>query len=253
MTQNLHVKPTAARLPLLLGASQIGSVEIELGQRLLSAGLLGSKGNFFTLEGDPDAQLAHIAAWLHSHQLSDAWRDELLSVVDDEGEKMAVVERAAVRLLGIKTFAVHLVGRTIDGKYWLQCRAKHKAVDPGLWDTLVGGLVSAGEDFFTALARETNEEAGLMIQQLTPTGREGVLDICQPLSPGFHRYMVEDVYWYEYQIPEQVMPNNQDGEVSDFKVCSPDELVELIAQGKVTSISSRIFMHLLMQDHMSAC
>ena len=69
------------------------------------------------------------------------------------------VERGAVRPLGIATQAVHLVGHAADGRIWVQQRALNKANDPGLWDTLMGGMVSAADTVATALVRETWEEA----------------------------------------------------------------------------------------------
>jgi len=48
-----------------------------------------------------------------------------------------------VRTLGIATQAVHLVGTTPGGSVWVQQRAFDKAVDPGLWDTLMAPDVLA--------------------------------------------------------------------------------------------------------------
>jgi hypothetical protein len=48
--------------------------------------------------------------------LAGAWRDELLAVTDEQGTALGVVERAAVRPLGIATRAVHLLARSPDGR-----------------------------------------------------------------------------------------------------------------------------------------
>jgi hypothetical protein len=60
------------------------------------------------------------------------------------GEPIAVIERGVMRPLGLITQAVHLSGWSEDGKLWVARRSLTKATDPGMWDTLVGGLVSAG-------------------------------------------------------------------------------------------------------------
>ena len=70
-----------------------------------------------------------------------------------------------MRPLGITTHAVHLVGWTPDGAVWVQQRAHDKATDPGLWDTTMGGLVTAGESIAATLMRETEEEAGLAVER----------------------------------------------------------------------------------------
>ena len=43
----------------------------------------------------------------------------------------------------------------------MQKRPVHKLVQPGKWDTSVGGHISLGEDLETALKREAFEEIGL--------------------------------------------------------------------------------------------
>jgi hypothetical protein len=49
-------------------------------------------------------------------------------VVDGDGRTLGGVERGVVRVLGLRTFAVHLSGRTVDGRL-VQQRAFDKATD----------------------------------------------------------------------------------------------------------------------------
>ena len=56
---------------------------------------------------------------------------------------------------------VHLHVFNQDGKLFLQKRAMHKDVQPGMWDTAVGGHVDPGESIEQALLREAFEELGL--------------------------------------------------------------------------------------------
>ena len=44
---------------------------------------------------------------------------------------------------------------------YLQKRSAGKDIQPGMWDSAVGGHVSAGEDLDAALARELREELGV--------------------------------------------------------------------------------------------
>jgi hypothetical protein len=62
------------------------------------------------------------------------WRDEQLRG-RHPGQRLGTVERGAVRVLGLATQAVHLVGVAPDGRHWVQQRALDKPNDPGLWDT----------------------------------------------------------------------------------------------------------------------
>src|SRR5678815_348964 len=108
--------PLRPREPLAIDAAVVGSIERALAGRLVGAGLpMRRLAAGWRLEGPPDAALAAIAGWLHAEGLCSRWRGELLGVDDAGGTRRAVVERAAVRALGIVTHAVHLVGSTADG------------------------------------------------------------------------------------------------------------------------------------------
>ena len=54
---------------------------------------------------------------------------------------------------------LHLVDR--EGRIYLQKRSMRKDVQPGKWDTAVGGHVDYGEILLEALYREASEELGL--------------------------------------------------------------------------------------------
>jgi isopentenyldiphosphate isomerase len=58
---------------------------------------------------------------------------------------------------------VHLHLFNTKGELFLQKRAETKDIEPGKWDTSVGGHVSLDESIDAALLREVREELGLTI------------------------------------------------------------------------------------------
>jgi len=231
------VAPTRPRRPLLLavapGLSEpIGSIEPGIADRIARAGLaLAPSGVGYVVAAPADASLAAIARWLHENGLAAPWRDELLAVVGADGRVLGSVERAVVRVLGLATEAVHLVGVAAGATTWVQQRALSKATDPGLWDTLMGGQVAAGESIAATLARETMEEAGLAIADLPDLERRPAITIRRPVAEG---YMVERIEVFRALVPEGVVPVNRDGEVERFDRLDTAALVARLAAGVFT-------------------
>lgn len=233
--------PLSPRDPLWLDVSgvHIGSLEPALGQRLLDAGLpLRFSSEGWSVTGAADAALAQIARWMNANALGGRWRDELLVVTDTRGHVVSHIERAAVRPLGITSFAVHLVAHAEQGGTWVQQRAFDKATDPGLWDTAMGGLVAGGETVLQALERETWEEAGLRIAELRDVTEVGRITIRRPVDA--HGYMVEHIAVFEATVPAGVVPVNQDGEVLRFERIERAPLRERLVRGKFTLEASLI-------------
>jgi 8-oxo-dGTP pyrophosphatase MutT (NUDIX family) len=211
----------------------IGSIEPGLAQRMVEAGLpIAVAAGGWRIDASPlNVGLARMADWLRAQGLASAWRNELLSVTDARGSEVGVIERAAVRPLGIATHAVHLVGWAEQGGMWVQQRAFDKATDPGQWDTLMGGLMAAGETVATTLARETWEEAGLRVAELREVSARDRLTVRRPVSNG---YMVEHIHVHETIVPTRLTPVNQDGEVARFERLSLGELRERLQAGAFT-------------------
>ena len=238
----VQVQPRRPRVPFLLNGEVIGSVEPGFLIPFVHSGkpggycLLQNNGHStWELNGDASAGLAELALELRNAGLTGAWRNELLRVNNVHGHQVAVVERAAVRPLGISTHAVHLVGFTADDRIWVQQRALSKATDPGQWDTLMGGMVSATDSLAQALARESWEEAGLQLEQMQGLVHRGHIDFKGPSHDAHGAgYLVERIDWYTCTLPTGVVPANQDGEVEQFACLSCDEVLALLGQGRFT-------------------
>ena len=196
-------------------------------------------------QNDVTTCLNQLAGVLRDAGLAGAWRNEQLAVRNASGAQIGTVERGAVRPLGIATLAVHLVGQSRDGRFWVQQRAFDKPNDPGKWDTLMGGMVSAEDTVETALERETWEEAGLHIADLQSLRYGGRQSNCRPSSDGAAGYMQEDIAWYAATVPVNLMPINQDGEVAQFALIDEAQLLAGMQRGEFTLEASLIMASLM--------
>lgn len=232
------------RLPLAVAGQVAGSVADGVLEGIVAQGpldgghrlLKGPQGwHLDVVPGQATAALNALAAALRVRGLCGPWRNEQLAVPNAQGEVIATVERGAVRVLGVATRAVHLVGLAPDGRMWVQKRSQTKPNNPGMWDTLMGGMVSAADTLDEALARETWEEAGLHIAALSGVACGGQVVFSRPSREGGGiGFMVERIDWFQATVPDGMEPANQDGEVERFELLAPDEVRQRVAQGGFT-------------------
>lgn len=198
-------------------------------------------GRFVASGPELSSLLALVASTLRQAGCAPGWRNELLDVWPElpvgqaapaSNRPLGAIERGVVRPLGLLTQAVHLSGWSQDGQLWVARRSLTKATDPGMWDTLVGGLVSSQEDVQVGLVRESDEEAGLEAQDIA--GRTPLRTIARMLRQVPEGYQVEDVLTCECVLPPDVIPKNRDGEVMDIQLISPATIVDMLDQGAFT-------------------
>ena len=88
---------------------------------------------------------------------------EYFPIVSEDGE---VIGKASREECHSGTFllhpVIHLHVFNSQGELYLQKRALNKDIQPGKWDTSVGGHVDFGEEIEVALRREVWEELGII-------------------------------------------------------------------------------------------
>lgn len=156
-------------------------------------------------------------------------RDELFDVrAGAEGPVLAHLDRGAIPAFGIVAQGVHLNGlvRRADGLHlWMGRRAISKAVAPGQWDNIVAGGTPAGLDAMETLVKEAAEEAGLppeLTGHARPVSR---LSYNMVQEGGLRR---DILHVFDLELPEDVVPVPQDGEVEYFELWPAQRVLELV-------------------------
>jgi 8-oxo-dGTP pyrophosphatase MutT (NUDIX family) len=235
--------PLRPRVPLWWQGRRIGSLEPEVFVRAaLPDALARQDAHGWHVQGELTESMERIARAMRDRGVASVWRDEQIAIRDEAGTVLGSVERAVVRPLAIATQAVHLVALDGRGRHWVQQRAVDKPSDPGLWDTLVGGMVPASEPLDVALERESWEEAGLRREQLLELRHGGSVFLRRPLAEVPHGYAVQEVAWFAGRLADGVEPRNQDGEVARFACLDAEEVTRMMEAEQFTVDAAMILL-----------
>lgn len=92
--------------------------------------------------------------------------EEMFPIVDEQGNIVDAATRAECHS-GSKLLhpVVHLHVFNKAGDIYLQKRPEWKDIQPGRWDTAVGGHIDLGENVEQALHREVDEELGITFEE----------------------------------------------------------------------------------------
>ena len=88
--------------------------------------------------------------------------DEIFEIIDTDGNVTGSAPRSECHgNPALVHRCAHVVVYHPDGRILLQKRSEDKDIQPGKWDSAVGGHLQVGEDFESGARREMNEELGL--------------------------------------------------------------------------------------------
>ncbi len=102
-------------------------------------------------------------------KISSLKNEEWLPVVDDKGKVIGKALRTLVHgqeKLMHPVVHLHVINKA--KQIYLQKRSSAKLIQPGKWDTAVGGHMAVGESIEEALKRETKEEIGIENLRIRP-------------------------------------------------------------------------------------
>ena len=158
---------------------------------------------------------------------------ELIDVLDENGKNIGkIATRSEVHKQGLWHRGAVVVLIDKNGKILMQQRSKNVETFPECWDVSAAGHISAGQSSNEAAIRELSEEIGVHanINELIPLVhfKEGTIvrDDC-----------IENLFFDCYLIEKEHIDianiQMQASEVSQVKLCSIDEVMELVNTKKV--------------------
>jgi len=154
-----------------------------------------------------------------------SYTEEILDIVNEFDEVIGQIPRAQVvywQAEGpftrvINAFVVHEKTK----KLWIPRRTAHKEIFPLCLDVGVGGHVAAGEDYFTAFARELKEELNLDLKDVSYKK----IGYFRPVKDRLSAFMEV----YEITLAD-VPPFNRD-DFETYYWLTPEEVLAMIEKG----------------------
>ena len=146
-------------------------------------------------------------------------REEWFDIVNPAGKVIGKAPRSAVHgnpdLLH-PVIHVHILNSR--GDIFLQKRAESKDIQPGKWDTAIGGHIHSGETVEHALRREAEEELGISLAQF------------QPLFRYVHRSDIESELVHGFLLREEGPFYPDRREISEARFWTVDEIRDSIGK-----------------------
>ena len=133
-------------------------------------------------------------------------RDELLLIYDENLNELGTELRSKIQSEGLLHQVVHCwIISNLDDEKWIyfQQRSYEKKDFPGLYDISAAGHLNVGEDPYTAVKRETQEEIGIIIEgenlKFIGTIKEKMH------SDNFYNNEICEVYFYSIENPKFIL------------------------------------------------
>lgn len=142
------------------------------------------------------------------------------------------LDRAAIPYFGVRSFGVHLNGfvKNSDSSMflWVARRAEDRLVCPGMLDNLVAGGQPIGLGLFENLIKECDEEASINKSLSTKAIPVSAVSYIMESEIGLK---LDTLYCFDLELPQEFVPENKDGEISEFYLLPIEQVAKIVNQG----------------------
>jgi len=177
-----------------------------------------------------------------------AHAEELLDIVNEQDEPTRIMPEREMRQIGHAALAkngeyVRAVCAFIKnnrGQLWIPRRCETKKVLPGTLDMGISGLVSAGETYDQALAREAMEEANIDVSTMSvnylgllpPWADADRNDVSHAAKREVGGHAKAGFFTAVYEIASDDTPDYNCGDFCDSYWLYPQELLDMLPNEK---------------------
>lgn len=163
---------------------------------------------------------------LHQQGEIPRWRNEDYGISRRWGETVLFrMERAAVPLLGLPAYGVHVNGYVESSQglqLWIGRRSKHKTLAPGKLDHLVAGGQPFGLSLHENVIKEAGEEASVPPELAARAKAVGALRYHCAMPEGQRN---DVLFCYDLALPADFVPRPGDDEVEEFFLWPMDKVL----------------------------
>ncbi|KAL2210680.1 hypothetical protein CC79DRAFT_1355319 [Sarocladium strictum] len=147
------------------------------------------------------------------------------------------IERFASSLFGIATRGAHLTAylpatATSPLKIWVARRSQNLIAHPSLLDSSVAGGVKATDSPLECILAESHEEASLSREFVAKNVRSVGTVTLANRNPKTELFHAEILYVYDLEMPADVIPVPEDGEVEEFTLMDSEEVIRRMLAGE---------------------
>ena len=142
------------------------------------------------------------------------------------------IDRAIVPYFGIQAFGVHLNGYIEDANgsldLWIARRSEDRTLCPGMLDNMVAGGQPIGLGIMENLVKECDEEASITHHLSNSAISVGAISYMMETEAGIKS---DTLFCFDLKLPEDFVPTNNDGEISDFYRWPIEYVANIVEEG----------------------
>eukprot|EP00882_Tetradesmus_deserticola_P007136 GHRQ01007512.1.p1 GENE.GHRQ01007512.1~~GHRQ01007512.1.p1 ORF type:complete len:265 (+),score=140.71 GHRQ01007512.1:2-796(+) len=185
-----------------------------------------------TMQQRSDAAAGVLDSLRTEQGMFSGWRNELYPVTAAfDAQPALLLERAAAPYFGIRAYGVHVNGYVVgaDGskRLWVARRSASKQTWPGKLDHIVAGGQPYGLSCSANVVKECWEEAGVPQQLAAAAAPVGFVSYVSISEEGLKP---DVLFCYDLQLPEDFVPQPQDGEVEEFMLWDMSKVASVISR-----------------------